>query len=107
MAQWIENRPSEDFYQILDPNGQIINELINIGEEVLLRMYRTMVEAREFDEKTLAMQRRGEVSIIARSTGEEVVSTGSAAALEEGDWCFPSYKQLSPLSVERCKESYR
>lgn len=93
MAQWTERRPSEDFYRILDPNGQLVEEPPDVDEEMLLRMYRTMVEAREFDEKTLAMQRRGEVSIIARSTGEEAVSTGSAAALEQGDWCFPSYRQ--------------
>jgi len=93
MAKWQERRPSEDFHQILDKDGEVVGEPPDVDGETLVRMYRTMVQAREFDEKTLNMQRRGEVSIIARSTGEEAVSCGSAAALREGDWCFPSYRQ--------------
>jgi pyruvate dehydrogenase E1 component alpha subunit len=93
MAQWQEERPSEDFYRILDPDGKLVGEEPDVSDDILLRMYRTMVQSREFDEKTLRMQRRGEVSIIARATGEEAVSCGSAAALQEGDWCFPSYRQ--------------
>jgi len=93
MPNWQELRPAEDFYRVLDPDGELVGEPPDVSEETLLRMYRTMVTSREFDEKTLRMQRRGEISIIARATGEEAVSTGSAAALREGDWCFPSYRQ--------------
>lgn len=93
MAQWQEERPDEDFYRVLDPEGELTGEPPEVPEETLMRMYRTMIQSREFDEKTLKMQRRGEVSIISRATGEEAVACGSAAALEEGDWCFPSYRQ--------------
>jgi pyruvate dehydrogenase E1 component alpha subunit len=93
MSQWQEQRPSEEFYRVLDPDGNVVGEVPDVDEETLTRMYRTMVTSREFDEKALRMQRRGEVSIVARATGEEGVSCGSAAALEEGDWCFPSYRQ--------------
>jgi TPP-dependent pyruvate/acetoin dehydrogenase alpha subunit len=41
------------------------------------------------------MQRRGEISIITRSIGEEATPLGSLAALEAGDWCFPSYRQAA------------
>ena len=93
MSQWQEQRPSEEFYRVLDPDGTVVGEVPDVDEETLTRMYRTMVTSREFDEKALRMQRRGEVSIVARATGEEAVSCGSAAALAEGDWCFPSYRQ--------------
>jgi pyruvate dehydrogenase E1 component alpha subunit len=93
MAQWSEHRPSEEFYRVLDPDGEVVAEPPAVEDDTLRQLYRTMVESRLFDEKTLSMQRRGEVSIIARSTGEEAVSAGSAAALAEGDWCFPSYRQ--------------
>jgi pyruvate dehydrogenase E1 component alpha subunit len=93
MSQWQEQRPSEEFYRVLDPDGNVVGEVPDVDAETLTRMYRTMVTSREFDEKTMRMQRRGEVSIVARATGEEAVSCGSAAALEEGDWCFPSYRQ--------------
>ncbi|MFB6171992.1 MAG: thiamine pyrophosphate-dependent dehydrogenase E1 component subunit alpha [Haloarculaceae archaeon] len=93
MSQWTEQRPSEEFDRILAPDGSLVGDPPDLSDEALRRLYRTMVQSREFDEKTLRMQRRGEVSIIARVTGEEAVSCGSAAALEDGDWCFPSYRQ--------------
>jgi TPP-dependent pyruvate/acetoin dehydrogenase alpha subunit len=93
MAQWTERRPSEEFDRVLAPDGRLVGEPPDLSEETLRKMYRVMVESRELDEKTLRMQRRGELSITARATGEEAVSCGSAAALSEGDWCFPSYRQ--------------
>lgn len=93
MVQWQEERPDEDFYQVLNSDGELIKDPPDISEETLTQMYQAMIQSREFDEKTLKMQRRGEISIISRSTGEEAVSCGSAAALEEGDWCFPTYRQ--------------
>ncbi|MFP4626370.1 MAG: thiamine pyrophosphate-dependent dehydrogenase E1 component subunit alpha [Natronomonas sp.] len=97
MVQWKEQRPSEEFYRVLDPDGNPVGDPPDVDDETLQRMYETMVETRLLDEKTLAMQRRGEVSIIARSTGEEAVACGSSAALEEGDWCFPSYRQSAAM----------
>ncbi len=99
MPQWTERRPAEDFYRVLDPDGDPVDDLPSVAddEETLRRMYRTMLQTRALDEKTLRMQRRGEVSIIARSTGEEAVACGSAAALAPGDWCFPTYRQTSAL----------
>lgn len=98
MTQWIEKRPTEDFHRVLDPDGEVVSEPPDVEDETLQRLYRTMVESRLLDEKTLSLQRRGEVSIISRSTGEEAVSAGSAAALSAGDWCFPSYRQ-TPASL--------
>jgi TPP-dependent pyruvate/acetoin dehydrogenase alpha subunit len=98
MAKWQERQEREDFTRVLDPDGDLVAEPPDVDDGTLLRMYRTMVQSREFDEKTLNMQRRGEVSIVARSTGEEAVSCASAAALAEGDWCFPSYRQ-TPASL--------
>lgn len=98
MGKWKEQDPPEDYRQILDPDGELVGDPPDIDDETLMRMYRTMVQTREFEQKTLNMQRQGEISIIARSTGEEAVAVGSAAALAEGDWCFPSYRQTGALS---------
>ena len=97
MPQWTERRPSEEFYRVLAPDGTLVREPPDISAETMRRMYRAMLQTRAVDEKTLAMQRRGEISIIARSTGEEAVACGSAAALEAGDWCFPTYRQTPAL----------
>jgi pyruvate dehydrogenase E1 component alpha subunit len=46
---------------------------------------------------TVRMQRRGQLSLSGTSRGEEAVGLGAAAALQPGDWCFPSYRQMSSL----------
>jgi len=97
MSQWAEQKPSEDYYQVLDPDGYPVNEPPDLDEETLVRMYRTLVKTRTFENKTLQLQRAGELDLATRSTGEEATPLGSAAALEEGDWIFPSYRQ-SPAS---------
>ena len=95
MSHWTEVRPSEDFYRVLDPDGRPLHDPPDVDEETLRRMYRGFVRTRAFDEKALRLQRRGEISIHAASTGEEAVSIGSAAALEPDDWCFPTYRQAA------------
>ncbi|WP_306060498.1 alpha-ketoacid dehydrogenase subunit alpha/beta [Natronococcus wangiae] len=90
---WTEKRPSEDFYQVLEPDGSIANEPPNLDEEELLSLYRTLRLTRTLEEKMLKMQRRGQLSLVAHGFGEEATPLGSAAALEPGDWCFPYYRQ--------------
>jgi pyruvate/2-oxoglutarate/acetoin dehydrogenase E1 component/TPP-dependent pyruvate/acetoin dehydrogenase alpha subunit len=98
MAQWQEKRPSEDFYRILTPDGRTQQDPPDLTDDELMQLYRTFVQTRALEYKTFRMQRRGEVSIIARSLGEEATPLGAAAALEPGDWCFPSYRQ-TPASL--------
>ncbi|QLG27287.1 2-oxo acid dehydrogenase [Halorarum halophilum] len=95
MSHWTEVRPSEDFYRVLDADGRPLDDPPDVDEETLRRMYRAFVRSRAFDAKALSLQRRGEISIHAASTGEEAVSVGSAAALEPDDWCFPTYRQTA------------
>lgn len=93
MVQYQERRPKEDFYRILAPDGSLVGDAPGLPEETLLGFYRTFVQTRTFDNKALRMQRRGEISIHAREVGEEATPLGTGAALEPGDWCFPSYRQ--------------
>lgn len=93
MAQYSEARPDEDFHRVLAPDGTLVSEPPDVSAETLRDFYWTMVLNRRFDEKALNMQRRGEISIHARVIGEEATPLGTAAALEPGDWCFPSYRQ--------------
>ncbi|NIC00750.1 thiamine pyrophosphate-dependent enzyme [Halobacterium sp. R2-5] len=92
MAKWTESRPDEDFSRVLAPDGTLSGEA-PVDEATALRMYETMKLSRRYDEKMLSLQRRGEISILSRSWGEEAIPVGSAAALEAGDWCFPTYRQ--------------
>lgn len=97
MSQWAEERPVEDFRRILAPDGTLEGDPPDLDDETLIEFYRTLVRTRTFDEKALRLQRTGEVSIHARSTGEEATPLGTMAALEPGDWCFPSYRQGAGL----------
>jgi TPP-dependent pyruvate/acetoin dehydrogenase alpha subunit len=99
MSQWTEQRPAEDFHRILAPDGSLDGEPPDLSAEDLCHLYRSLVLTRAFEDKTLRLQRRGELSIAARSRGEEAVALGSAAALSADDWCFPSYRQTAALAV--------
>jgi pyruvate dehydrogenase E1 component alpha subunit len=96
-ARWIERRPAEDFHRVLAPDGTVVGELPECSDEELVRWYRVMVETRMFEALTVRMQRRGEISVAGSSRGEEAVGVGAAATLQPGDWCYPSYRQLSAL----------
>jgi pyruvate dehydrogenase E1 component alpha subunit len=96
-ARWIEKRPSEDFHRLLAPDGTLAAERPPCSDEELVRWYRVMLETRMFEALTVRMQRRGEISVAGSSRGEEAVGVGAAAALQPGDWCFPSYRQMTAL----------
>lgn len=93
MSRWDERRPPEDYYRILSPDGELERDPPAIDETQLLDFYETLVLSRQLDDKMFSMQRRGELSLIARVLGEEATPLGSAAALEPGDWVFPTYRQ--------------
>jgi pyruvate dehydrogenase E1 component alpha subunit len=93
MSQWTESRPSEEFHRLLRPDGTLIEEPPDLADDELLALYRTMRLSRRYDEKALSLQRRGEISILSRTVGEEAIPIGSAAALEPDDWCFLTYRQ--------------
>ncbi|PSP87824.1 pyruvate dehydrogenase (acetyl-transferring) E1 component subunit alpha [Halobacteriales archaeon QS_4_69_34] len=59
-----------------------------------------MLRARAFDERALALQRRGWMSGYPPFRGQEAVQVGAARALEEGDWLFPTYRS-NALQVAR------
>jgi 2-oxoisovalerate dehydrogenase E1 component len=56
-------------------------------------MYRLMVLSREFDRRMVALQRQGRVGTYAMLEGQEAVQIGSALALGDQDFVFPSYRE--------------
>jgi pyruvate dehydrogenase E1 component alpha subunit len=55
-------------------------------------LYRDMVRARRFDERALALQRRGWMSGYPPFKGQEASQVGAAHAMRESDWLFPTYR---------------
>lgn len=97
MAEWEERRPSNDYHRVLAPDGSLTGTPPPLDDDELVKMYRAFIQTRVFEEKIFNLQRRGELSIIARSLGEEATPVGSMAALEPDDWCFLSYRQVAGL----------
>lgn len=92
-TKWLEQRPSEDFEQILTPEGKVAGNAPDVSDETLLRLHEAMVKTRMFEDMTLRLQRRGVLSVTAGGPGEEAIGVGAAAALSAGDWLHPTYRQ--------------
>jgi 2-oxoisovalerate dehydrogenase E1 component alpha subunit len=62
--------------------------------DFVLRLYRHMVFIRMLDERLVLLQRQGRIAFHIGSLGEEATVLGSAAALRDSDWIFPSYREF-------------
>jgi pyruvate dehydrogenase E1 component subunit alpha len=67
--------------------------LDGLGEQELLDLYRSMVLLRTYDERSLVYHRQGRIGTYAIFWNHEAMQAGSAHALEDGDWIFPSYRE--------------
>jgi 2-oxoisovalerate dehydrogenase E1 component alpha subunit len=87
----IENFPIQ---QILDENGKIHNDedRLKITDEMVKNFYRHMIRIRTFDRKAISLQRQGRIGTYAPFEGQEASQVGSALALNEEDWLFPTYR---------------
>jgi len=82
------------FLQIIDESGKADTALMpSIDDEGLLDTYRAMVLSRTFNRMALALQREGRIGTYASILGQEASQTGSALALAEGDWIYPSFRE--------------
>jgi pyruvate dehydrogenase E1 component alpha subunit len=84
-----------EYLSILDEDGNLHEEDLepDIPEDRLLRMHRTMLLARRFDERMLQLQRQGRIGTFAPVKGQEAAQMGIVAALRETDWMVPSFRE--------------
>lgn len=64
-----------------------------LADDVLLYLYRTMVQVREFDRRMLVLQRQGRIGFYGPILGQEAATVGSVAAVEDRDWIFPALRE--------------
>lgn len=79
--------------QVLAPDGSLTGADPQLPSELLSSMYRLMVMSREFDRRMLSLQRQGRIGTYPMLEGQEAVQIGSALALAENDFVFPSYRE--------------
>jgi pyruvate dehydrogenase E1 component alpha subunit len=56
-------------------------------------MYRQLKLGRHFDERAVSLQRQGRMGTYPPLSGQEAAQIGSAHALDDDDWVFPSYRE--------------
>ena len=69
----------------------------SLAPEVLVRGLRAMMRTRIFDSRMLIAQRQKKMSFYMQSLGEEAIACAHALALNDGDMCFPTYRQQGLL----------
>lgn len=86
---------SVSYLQILDENGNLDEELEpELGNKELIRVYRSMVLAREGDQRMLKLQRQGRMGTFAPSTGQEAAVCGPTLAMTQRDWFVCSFREF-------------
>jgi pyruvate dehydrogenase E1 component alpha subunit len=81
---------------ILNEKGELDKKLEpNIPNDLLTKLYHTLVLARRFDERLLSLQRQGRIGTFAPITGHEAAHLGSAAALRHNDWMVPAFRETA------------
>jgi pyruvate dehydrogenase E1 component alpha subunit len=79
---------------ILDENGRVDKDLEpDLEDDLLLKLHRTMLLGRRFDERMLIMQRQGRIGTFAPIKGQEASQLGAVAALEPDDWLVPAFRE--------------
>jgi pyruvate dehydrogenase E1 component alpha subunit len=68
-------------------------EVEGLTEQDLLELYRSLVLLRTYDERSVVYHRQGRIGTYAIFWGHEAIQAGSAYALADGDWIFPSYRE--------------
>ena len=90
----LQRDPAEQV-QILDERGQVREgaSVPDLSDEQLIEMYRQLKLGRHFDTRAVSLQRQGRMGTYPPMSGQEGAQVGSAFALAEEDWVFPSYRE--------------
>lgn len=79
--------------EVLSPDGAVDAKLMpKVGDDLLLKMYRLMVQIRAFDERAILLQRSGRLGTYPMITGQEAAQCVPPLALKASDWVVPTYR---------------
>jgi 2-oxoisovalerate dehydrogenase E1 component alpha subunit len=93
--------PEQDtaLVQLLTPEGERVaapeydRHVADLTPEALRGLHRDMVLSRRFDAEATSLQRQGELGLWASLLGQEAAQIGSARALRDDDYVFPTYRE--------------
>ncbi len=85
-----------EYLSILNENGEMDASLEpHIPEEIHLKLYRTILLGRKFDERLLNLQRQGRIGTFAPISGQEASQLGAVALLRSSDWMVPAFRETA------------
>lgn len=84
--------------RVLDDDGDAVGPWVpELTPDQLRFGLHAMLKTRVFDARMLVAQRQKKISFYMQSLGEEAISVAHALALQDGDMCFPTYRQQGLL----------
>ncbi len=85
-----------DHLSILNEKGELDRPLEPaVPDDTLLRLHRTMLLARRFDERLLSLQRQGRIGTFPPIAGQEAAHLGAVAVLRPSDWIVPAFREMA------------
>jgi len=85
-----------EYLSILSESGELDHALEpDISDDLLLRLFRTMLLARKFDERLFNLQRQGRIGTFPPISGQEAAHLGAAAVLRPADWFVPAFRETA------------
>jgi pyruvate dehydrogenase E1 component alpha subunit len=88
-------RPSAEPLQLIDSDGGPGGNPGGLdlpATDVLCELHRAMVLGRRFDAQATALTKQGRLAVYPSSHGQDACQVGSALALRDQDWLFPTYR---------------
>lgn len=91
-------RSGGNLVQLITPAGERVSHpefdtwVQDVSDDQLAALYEDMVAIRRIDAEATALQRQGELALWPPLLGQEASQIGSARALREDDFVFPSYR---------------
>jgi 2-oxoisovalerate dehydrogenase E1 component alpha subunit len=84
--------------RVLDDEGRAVGPWApEVDPQVLRRGMRAMMKTRAYDARMLIAQRQKKISFYMQCLGEEAIAVAHSFALQDGDMCFPTYRQQGLL----------
>lgn len=86
-------------YQVLGPDGKLVDTPPDLTPDRLLAAYRWMLFGRQFSDRMIALQRQGRMGTFAPINGQEATAVGLALPLTPDDWIVASYREILAYMV--------
>lgn len=84
---------------LADDVEEIERNLSDLSDADLTALYESLVVTRIVDERCTRLQQTGRIGFWAPSGTSAAVSAGAARAFKDGDWLFPSYRDVGAFLV--------